>query len=86
MVQGVVEWTQVRFSDDRHERRIPEVCYSYSVNGEYYSGAHEIFECDFDKYPKGSQILVHYKQSDPSVSFLDLQDMRAHEEADDATS
>ncbi len=68
----------------RNERTIPEVCYSCSVNGEYYSGSHEILRVNFDRYPKGSPILVHYKASDPSVSFLDLGDMRAHEDADEA--
>jgi Protein of unknown function (DUF3592) len=87
VVQGTVEWTQVRVDDSgRYEKRIPEVCYSYIVNGEFYSGSHEIFECNFDKYPKGSRILVHYKPFDPSISFLDLQDMDAHEDADEPVS
>lgn len=84
VVQGTIEWTQVRVEGiGRDERRIPEVCYSYTVNDEYYSGSHEIFEADFHHYPKGSRILVHYKGSDPSVSFLDLRDMQAHEEVDE---
>jgi Protein of unknown function (DUF3592) len=83
VVKGTVEWTWVRVEGNgQYEERIPEVCYSYSVNGEYYSGSHRIFEASFDKYPKGSPILVHYKSSDPAVSFPDLQDMQAHEEAD----
>jgi hypothetical protein len=86
IVQGTVEWTQVRIeqTDPRHEERIPEVCYSYIVNGEYYSGSHEISQVELRKYPKGSLVLVHYKPSNPSVSFLDRHNMRAHEDAEAA--
>jgi Protein of unknown function (DUF3592) len=80
-VQGTVEWTWVRVEGSgRHQRSIPEVCYSYTVNGEYYSGTHECF--DLSRFPKGLCVQVHYKPSDPSVSFLDREEMRAREEAD----
>jgi len=41
----------------------------------------EVFEADFDACSPGSPILVHYKPSDPSVSRVDKNDMRAREKA-----
>jgi len=61
----------------QHRRQIAEVSYSFSVDREYYSGAHKVGgESEFAYFPKGSRVLVHYKSSDPSISFLDHEDIR----------
>ena len=85
MVQGRIATTYVQTKmNKQREERNPEVCYSYDVNGQHYFGVANIYEVDFDAYPQGSPILVHYKPSDPSVSRLDRRDMRDHEDAADA--
>ena len=78
IVDGTAESTYVRVEGHgRTERRIAEVNYSYKVQGEFYSGAHEVrSEVDFEAFPKESRVVVHYKESDPSVSFLDREDVR----------
>jgi hypothetical protein len=48
------------------------------VQGESYSGAHVVGgEHEFDAFPKLSRVFVHYKPSDPTVSFLDREDIRS---------
>ena len=78
LVDGTVESTIVRsegYGESQHE--IAEVNYSYKVEGEFYSGAHRVnSEADFEAFPAGSRVLVHHKPSDPSVSFLDREDLR----------
>lgn len=83
-VDGTVEshWFHVEgFGDSKRE--IAEVNYSYRIDGEYYSGSHEVAgEFDFGYFPKGSRVLVHYKQSDPAISFLDREEVRSREAAE----
>ena len=83
-VEGRVAANYVLTEMEKYTLRTPELCYSYEVNGKCYYGAQEIFEIDFDTYPPGTPILVHYKPSDPSVSRLDKEDMREREDAADA--
>ena len=82
MTDGTVESTTVRtegFGRSAHD--IAEVNYSYRVEGEYYSGAHEVSgESEFDAFPKQSRVIVHYKPSNPAVSFLDRNDVRSRRE------
>lgn len=78
MVDGIVEFAHVRLEGGAgHEsREIPEVAYSYHVDGEYYGGYHPMTsERDLADFPKGSRVIVHYKPSDPSTSFLDREDV-----------
>ena len=84
---GTVESTTVRTEGfGRSERDIAEVNYSYKVEGEYYSGAHVVgSEADFDAFPKQSRVIVHYKPSNPAVSFLDRDDLRSRLERDYGT-
>jgi hypothetical protein len=84
VVEGTVTEHYVLGEGNPEMERTPDLCYSYDVNGQHYFGAQEIYEVDFDAYPRGSQIMVHYNPSDPSVSRLDLQNMRAREDALDA--
>jgi hypothetical protein len=79
MTDGTVESTTVRTEGfGRSEHDIAEVNYSYSVEGEYYSGAHEVSgESEFAAFPKQSRVIVHYKPSNPAVSFLDREDVRS---------
>ncbi len=79
IVDGTVEFTTIRVEQHgRSQREIHEVNYSYRVQGEYYSGAHRVGgESDFAAFPKLSRVVVHYKPSDPSVSFLDREDLRS---------
>lgn len=79
VVEGTVEMHTVRVEGyGRSEHEIAEVNYSYRVQGEFYSGAHVVGgESDFDAFPKLSRVFVHYKPSDPTVSFLDREDIRA---------
>ena len=79
VVQGTVEWTWVRTEGLRDDHMIPEVCYSYCVNGEFYSGTYGTSEANFDLFPKESCILVHYNPAKPSSSFLDREEIRARE-------
>jgi len=61
----------------QHRHQIAEVSYSYSIDREYYSGAHKVSgEFEFAYFPKGSLLVVHYKPSDPSASFLDREEVR----------
>ena len=79
VVDGTVEshlYYVEGFGQNRNE--IAEVSYSFSINSEYYSGAHKVSgESEFVYFPKGSRVLVHYKPSDPSVSFLDRDEIRS---------
>jgi hypothetical protein len=81
VVQGRIATTYVQTEMNKREERNPEVCYSYDVNGQHYFGVANVYEVNFDAYPPGSPILVHYKPSDPSVSRLDHRDMRDREDA-----
>jgi hypothetical protein len=83
VVNGTVEYCLERIEGEgRNQRDIAEVNYSYKVDGEFYSGAHEVASAvDFVYFPKGSTVLVHHKPSDPSTSFLDLEEVRAREAA-----
>ena len=78
IVDGIVEFTHVRVEGSGSEgREIAEVAYSYRVEGEYYGGYHPLASAwEFGNFPKGSRVVVHYKQSDPSTSFLDRDDLR----------
>lgn len=78
MVEGIVESTIVRAGGfGRNQPVIAEVHYSYKVEGAFYSGAHEVdSELEFEAFPNLSRVVVHYKPSDPSVSFLDRADVR----------
>ena len=78
MVEGTVESTMVREGEfGQDQGLVAEVQYSYSVGGAFYSGAHEVkSEREFESFPKLSRVVVHYKPSDPSVSFLDREDVR----------
>jgi hypothetical protein len=61
----------------QHRHQIAEVSYSYGIDREYYSGAHKVSgEFEFAYFPKGSRVMVHYKPSDPSTSFLDREEVR----------
>jgi hypothetical protein len=79
VMDGTVESARVLVDGFGHtERVIPAVNYSFSVNGEYYAGVHvESGESQFVFFPKGARVLVHYKPSDPSISFLDREDVRS---------
>jgi hypothetical protein len=84
VVQGTVEWTEVKdgvgwFLSVWNDP-IPEIRYSYSVNGKYYTGTCQLYWRNggaLDSSPKGSPILVHYSRSNPSRSSLDLHQIRA---------
>ena len=82
VVDGTVEFNTVRTEGfGRSEHDIPEVNYSYRVEGEYYSGAHVVSsEVEFAAFPKQSRVVVHYKPSNPAVSFLDRDDLRSRRE------
>jgi len=79
MADGTVEYTMVRAEGHgRTYREIAEVNYSYAVEGEFYSGTHVVGnEAEFEMFPKESRVVVHYKPSNPSVSFLDREDLRS---------
>jgi hypothetical protein len=83
IADGTVEWARARVEGNgRYEHVIPEVTYSYSVQGEFYSGVHEVVqESDLLDFPKGLRVLVHYKPTDPATSFLDTEQLRVREEA-----
>ena len=79
MTEGTVEFNTMRTEGfGRGEHDVAEVNYSYKVEGEYYSGAHEVSsEVEFDAFPKQSRVIVHYKRSNPTLSFLDRDDLRS---------
>jgi len=79
MTEGIVESTTVRTEGfGRRQHDVAEVNYSYKVEGEYYSGAHVVnSEVQFVAFPKQSRVIVHYKPSNPAVSFLDRDDLRS---------
>lgn len=76
VTKGTIEWTWVRQEGVRENQAVPEVCYSYSVNGEFFSGTYETGEENFELFPKGTPIMIHYNPEKPSVSFVDREDMR----------
>jgi len=82
VVEGTVECTMVRLAGlGRNQSEIAEVHYSYKVEGAFYSGAREVgSELEFEAFPKLSRVVVHYKPSDPSASFLDREDVRLRRE------
>jgi hypothetical protein len=79
ITDGTVESTTARAEGfGRSQRNIAEVNYSYRVEGEYYSGAHEVSgDSEFDVFPKQSRVIVHYKPSNPAVSFLDRDEVKS---------
>jgi hypothetical protein len=78
-VPGVVESAEVRKEGaGSYQSYAPEVSYSYTVGGEYYTGFHIVnSEKRLRAFPKGSRVLVHYRNSDPTKSFLDREDLRS---------
>jgi len=82
IADGTVEFNTVRTEGfGRSEHDVAEVNYSYRVEGEYYSGAHVVSsELEFAAFPKQSRVVVHYKPSNPAVSFLDRDDLRSRRE------
>jgi len=71
-VQGTVEWTEVRDGSgwfvSRWNDPIPEIRYSYSVEGKHYTGTCQLDWRSgkaLDSFPKDSPILVHYSRSNP---------------------
>lgn len=76
VTQGTVEWSWVRSEGLRDDQPLPEVCYSYSVNGEFFSGTYPTSENNFDLFPKGSRLLIHYNPENPSKSFVDREEIR----------
>ncbi len=80
--EGTVESTTVRAEGlERNQCEIAEVNYSYQVEGEFYSGAHVVkSDSEFAAFPKESRVIVHYKRSNPAVSFLDREDLRSRRE------
>ena len=67
-----------------HGQRCVEVRYSYSVEGDYYSGLFFRFvlsesEGDqvIERLPRLSQLLVHYKPTAPDTSVLDLHQIQS---------
>ena len=78
MVDGHVESAEVREEGmGEDHREIPEISYSYRIDGEYYGGYHQLSRAtDLELFPKGSRVVVHFKSSDPSKSFLDREDLR----------
>jgi Protein of unknown function (DUF3592) len=79
-VDGTVE--RVRTHEEGHEsfKDAPAhaLYYSYKVQGEFYSGIETLESgiSTFD-FPEGTRVLVHYKASQPSVSFLDREHLRS---------
>jgi len=76
VTQGTVEWTWVRSEGAQDDHQVSEVCYSYSINGEFFSGTYPNAEKNFDLFPKGSRILIHYNPDNPSKSFVDREEIR----------
>ena len=63
-----------------YQSYVPEVSYSYNVDGEYYIGFHVVNSGKgLAAFPKGSRVVVHYKTSDPAKSFLDREDLRSRQ-------
>ncbi len=63
------------------QRYVAEVNYSYKVEGEFYSGVHEVnHRAEFAAFPKESRVVVHYKPSNPALSVLDSEDLRSRRE------
>lgn len=84
VVYGTVESTRLTTVNDKLRA---EVHYSYSVAGEYYSGVFFRFpatekrgEKILERFPRESQILVHYKSEDPDNSVLDLHEVQIRAE------
>jgi hypothetical protein len=77
-VSGIVESAEVRVdSFSTNQRYTPEVTYSYQVDGDFYSGSHIVSSGKkLAPFPKGLPVVVHYKASDPSTSFLDRENLR----------
>ena len=78
-VHGTVEH-RPSGKDDESFKDAPAhaIYYSYDVEGQFYSGV-QILEWKIDTFdfPEGTRVLVHYKLSDPSVSFLDREHLRS---------
>ena len=80
LVPATVEQAIVDTHSGRSKSYRAEIIYSYSVDGEYYSGR---YECDFvwseyeaddfaAQYPKGTTIQVHVSPAKPELSVLRL--------------
>jgi hypothetical protein len=81
IVGGTVESAQMTMVDGQARA---EVAYSYSVNGEYFSGVFFRVPRTTGKgeellahFPKESHVLVHYKPGSPEISVLDLNEVKA---------
>jgi Protein of unknown function (DUF3592) len=80
VTQGVVEYIHLVDVDVTHQ--LTRVSYSYYVNGEFYSGTYPIaHRGDLVGFVRGERIWVHYKLADPSISFLDRQDVHLRKQA-----
>jgi hypothetical protein len=77
---GVVEFIHLIDVDVTHQ--LTRVSYSYYVNGEFYSGTYPIaHRGDLVGFVRGEKILVHYQLADPSVSFLNREDVHLRKQA-----
>ena len=81
VVEGTVESAQMAAVDGQARA---EVIYSYSVNGEYYSGVFFRVTRSGRKgeeilahFPKETRVLVHYDPRSPEVSVLDLNEIKS---------
>lgn len=81
IANGTVESAELTVVDGRMRA---EVRYSYSVDGEYYSGlffripsTEKRGEKILLQFPKGSRVFVHVKPSDPEISVLDREEIKA---------
>jgi hypothetical protein len=80
VTQGVVEYIHLLDVDITHQ--VTRVSYSYCVNGEFYSGTYPLaHRGDLKGFVRGERIWVHYKLADPSISFLDQQDVHLRKQA-----
>ena len=80
VVNGTVESAELAVTDGRVRA---EVRYSYSVDGEYYSGlffripnSTKKGEKILAQFPKGLHVLVHHKPGAPDVSVLDREEIK----------
>jgi len=81
IAQGTVFDGQVAV--DELGRWVSRLSYSYSTSGEYYSGIYERgfhrkkkAEAFLERFPRGLSIPVRHKPERPSVSTLNIEDLR----------
>lgn len=80
VAHGIVEYIHLIDVDITHQ--VTRVSYSYCVNGEFYSGTYPLAHIgDLKGFVRGERILVHYQLADPSVSFLDREDVHLRKQA-----